>query len=395
LFARYHDRARMEPLFFVPEDEAEVLGSAAGAEHLRHFAELGYEVFMAPNFGTREEKLLAVARMIHRARADLMVTDAALASFEHCFIVSLRPAPFVVGFVQGPPPQFAPPALDWGIAWSKHPLLDCIVSCAHVEMEFDLIAAAEVLPHERSEFDIPDDAVIAASAGRSVKFQERAFWEAIIDLLRKYPKLYYLAVGVEERQIPFLTSILSSEIRSRIRFFSWRGKDYLRVMRLADIAIDTFPSGGGGTLCDPMALGIPVVTFKNNYFNHYDQTDWSPAEEFINLPERIIDRDDFDQMKQVIGRMIEDPNYRRDVAERGTEFIWKTRSHPDRTVHNCEQLYFRFLGRDPSNTLIDPCSAEIEKLGRSVRRAPAWLAPPARQLRRVLQRGIRVLDRLA
>jgi glycosyltransferase involved in cell wall biosynthesis len=395
LFARYHDHARVKPMFFVPESESEVLASEAGRQHLSQFKELGYEVFMAPDFGSKEEKLLAVGRMIHDARAHLLVTDAVLAGFEHYFVASLRPAPFVVGFVQGPPPQFAPPGLDWGIAWSKHPLIDCLIDCSHVEMEFDLTPPSEVIPHQRSEFNIPDDAIVAASSGRYVKFQDRGFWEAIIDLLGKHPHLYYLTVGVEEHQVPFLSSMLSDELRSRLRFFTWRGKEYLRLMRLVDLVIDTYPSGGGGTLCDPMALGIPVVSFKNNYLKQYDQTDWSPAEEFINLPERIVDRGDFVQLKQVVSRIVDDPDYRRRLAEGDKEFIWETRSHPERTVRNCEEIYFRLVGESSTEAPTDSVAVEIEKLNRPRRRAPFWLAAPARQLRRGLRFGIRVLDRFA
>src|SRR5215213_5071274 len=37
LFARYHDRSRFEPVFFVPESESAVLASEAGREHVRLF----------------------------------------------------------------------------------------------------------------------------------------------------------------------------------------------------------------------------------------------------------------------------------------------------------------------------------------------------------------------
>ncbi len=398
LYARYHDRARVEPMFFVPESESAVLASASGPEFLRLFESHGCKVVMAPNVGDAGDRLFAVARAIYDARPDILVTSAALADFNHYFITSLRPAPFVVGFVQGPPPQFAPPILDWGIAWSKHPLIDCLVSCSHVEMEFDLIARSEVTPYERRELDIPEDALVAATAGRHVKFQEPKFWKAVIDLLQEHPQLYYLAVGAEESQVPFLPSMLSPELRSRIRFMGWRGDEYLRGICLVDIVIDTFPSGGGGTLCDSMALGVPVVAFENNYMKQYDQTDWSPAQEFIGLPERIVPRGDFDELKRVVSRMIDDAEYRRDVARRGQDYIWETRSHPERVVRNCEEAYFRLLENLSGNVSTNPHEAEIEELSRRLTRpqvVPNWVAWPVRQLKRALRFGERVLDRVA
>src|SRR6185295_8210154 len=161
------------------------------------------------------------------AGPDVLVTSAALASFEHYFIASLRPAPVVIGLVQGPPQQFAPPLLDWGIAWSKRPLMDSPVDCSPFAMAHYLPKRSDIVPHKRSELEVPEDACVLVTAGRHVKFQEPKFWQAMIDVLSDHPESYYLVLGVEESQIPFLPSMLSAEIRSRIRFLAWRSDDYL------------------------------------------------------------------------------------------------------------------------------------------------------------------------
>lgn len=396
LFARHHDRSRFEPMFFTPEPRRVALESGAGPEHARLFEQEGYRVVAAPDVGTTEEQLRDVARAIADARPDLLVTDAALAEFQHYYIASLRPAPFVVGRVQGPPEQFAPPSFDWGLAWSKHPHMDSPVSCTLTVMELELPDRGQIVPYDRAELGFPGDALVMATAGRSVKFQEPAVWRAVIELLEEHPRLCYLAMGVEESQIPFLPDMLTPELRPRIRFLGWRGSDYRRGLCMADVLLDTFPSGGGAVLSDAMALGLPVVTFRNNYMRRYDQTDWSPAEEFIQT-DTVVERGDFAQMKRVVTRLLGDEQYRREVGQSMQEHVRLTRGDPVRSVRRCEDAYVRILEQLTSgDTAPDALAAEVEALSARRRRTrPEWVAGGARQLKRVLRFGLRVLDRVA
>jgi hypothetical protein len=379
LFARFHDRSRVDPVFFVPESENSVVESAVGREHLELFKSYGCEVRM-PKETAFEKRLLAVGKMINDVRPDVLITSAALADFEHYFITSLRPAPWIIGLVQGPPQQFSPLNLDWGVAWSKHPLIDTPVSCSLIDFELEFPERNGLVPYGRHEVGIPESALVMASAGRCVKFQEPEFWQAIFDLLADHPQTYYLALGVEESQVPFLSSMLTAEIRSRIRFVGWQGKEYLRSLCLADIFIDTFPSGGGVTLIDAIALGIPALAFKNDYLRAYDQTDWSPAEEFV-MPEIVAPHGNFAEMKRMATRLIENEEYRRDIALRCQEQLRQRRSNPERAVRACEDIYLRVLERELS-------------AGKS-RTASRWIAGPVRQLTKVLRRGERMLDRIA
>jgi len=393
LFARYHDRSRFEPIFFVPESESTVLASEAGREHVRLFESHGCRVITAPDRGMTHEQLRAVARKIYEIRSDVLVTSAALTQFQHYYITSLRPAPFVVGLVQGPPPQFAPPDLDGALAWSKHLLIDCPVTCLWVPVRGDLPERDKITPYERHELGIPDHALVVASAGRYVKFQEPGFWRAVVDLLHEFPHMYYLAMGPDESQIPFLPAVLTQESKKRIRFLSWRGDSYLRALCLADVLIDTFPSGGGATLLDPLALGIPCVSFENDYMRRFDQANWSLADEFIKIPALVVPRWDFERMKRLVGRLLADEKYRSEVARRSQEYVLETRTNPRLSVRECEDAYLRFIERRLSgNTPVDARRAEVEKFTRP---APRWVARAALELKRALRFGVRVLDRVA
>lgn len=399
LFARYHDRSRIEPMFFAPESGRAVMASEAGREHVRLFEQEGYRLATAPDMNVAAERLRAVARAIAAARPDVLVTSAALAEFQHYFVAAMRPAPFIVGHVQGPPPQFAPPLLDYGMAWSKHPLIDSPTGCPWVPLRGDLPERDKITPHERGELGLPDDAFVVTTSGRHVKFQEPAYWRAVVDLLRQFPRMHYLPLGVEEAQLPFLPPLLPDEVQPRIHFLSWRGDSYLRALCLADLFIDTFPSGGGGTLLDALALGIPAVSFENNYMRLYDQTDWSLADEFIRVPELIVPRGDFEQLKRVVARLVTDDDYRRDVARRSQEYVLETRTNPPRSIRDCEDIYFRFLEqRLTGAAAADPRAGEVAALGRAAagrRPPPRWVASAAYQIKRVLRYGVRQLDRVA
>jgi len=393
--ARFHDRSRIEPFFFVPEPEPEVFASEAGREHLRLFESYGHRVRI-PKGSTAKNILLDVARQIHDIDADILVTDAALASFSHYFITSLRPAPITVALVQGGPAQFAPPGMDWGISWSKHPLLDTPFDCSLTVLE--LVPERVDFPdYAKQNLDIPENAIVLATAGRHHKFQEPAHWQAILDLLEEHSSAYYLAIGPQESQVPFLTPMLRADLRARIRFVEWRGSDYSRALSLTDIFIDTFPSGGGVVVTDSMALGIPIVSFRNNYMRIYDQTDWSPAEELSNASELIVPRGDFDQMKRVVGRLIKDPAYRAEIGRRTRSHMDETQSNPERMTRNCEDIYFRAIAEKSSGNIRKERSADQEQFKQKPDRAhmaPQFVVNIARQLERPLRLAERMLDRI-
>jgi len=343
LFAKHHDRERVDVTFFVPESECTVLGSPDGEKIRDRFRDFGYELRMAPELRDTGKRLLEVARNIYKTKPDVMIVSAALAEFEHYFIAALKPAPITIGLVQGPPQQFAPPMLDWGIAWNKRPLMDAPVNCFAVHMEEDLPNRSAIEALDRAELNIPADACVLASAGRHFKFQDRQFWQAVAELLAENREAWFLALGVEQDQLPFLSELLTDEVRGRMRFIGWRGSDYLRVLCSADIFLDTFPSGGGGVLVDAMALGVPVVSFRDDYLKLYDQTDWSPAEEIFDIPELIVERRDFGAMQRVVTKLIRDPEYRRTLGDRAQAYMLAHKGTPARAVRSCENLYFQIV----------------------------------------------------
>jgi len=394
LYARYHDRSRVEPIFFVPESERAVMESEVGRQHTKLFEEAGCKLATAPNLSTVHEQLLALARTIHDACPDVLVSTAALAHFEHYYITALRPAPFMVCWVVGPPPQLAPPTLDWGIAWSTHPLIDCPLNCSLLNMELELPQRDRIAAHTRQDLDIPEEAIIVATAGRHVKFQEPGFWRAVIDLLEEHPQLYYLAMGLDEPQVPFITPMLSPDTRKRLRFLAWRGDDYMKNLCLADFFIDTHPSGGGTVIEDATALGIPAILFEQDFMRIFDQVNWSPADDLFDIRDMVVPRGDYAAMKRMASRMIDDVEFRNRIAAYCHEYIHRTRGNPERAVHQFEDIIARVLKEAADGDIAkDELEAEVRDLaGR--RNVPVSVGRAARWLKRAMRYGERVLDRV-
>ncbi len=353
LMARLHDKSRFEITFFTPEPERVIAIAAQGKDHIKQFESFGCKLVSAPDLESEEEILLGIGRRIYEARPHILVTSAALADFRHYFVAALRPAPVMIGLVQGPPPQFAAPLLDWCIAWSKHPLMDSPVGCSLVELRLPYSGPQADSAYSRNELELPEDATVLISGGRYTKFQEADYWTAIIDVLSRHANTYYLVVGPREDQIPFLNSILPPEVKSRVRCLGWR-EDFQKILPCADILIDTYPSGGGQVLVQAFSSGLPIVSYQNDYMKLYDQTNWNPVEDFIADSEIIVPRGDFQQFKEIVSKLIEDKQYRRLVAER-CQAQYAGRINAEESIRQCEDIYVRVLDRVmQSQTPSDP-----------------------------------------
>lgn len=342
IFAKYHDKSGFEVAFFVPESEKAILDWPQATDNIKRIREHDCHVVVAPNSMNDSERLLEVGAQIYNYQPDLLITSALLANLSQYFITCLHPAPVTIGFVQGPPPQFVSPNLDWSIAWVKQPLIDSPCDCSLVGLEFNLPNPSVLTFYRKQQFKIPDDGIVMMSGGRYPKFQDLNFWKTILKVLSSYPNAYYIAVGINENDIPFVDTLITSNIKERIRFLGWR-EDYLEILGLADIVIDTFPSGGGVLLMDAMAFGIPVITFKNNYMRLFDQTDWSPGEEIISIPDLIVERGKFIHLENLLSKLIDEREFRSQMADQCKKQALLKRGNPDRMVRKCEDIYLKVL----------------------------------------------------
>lgn len=340
--ARFHDKSCFEIMFFAPESYNAVLSSSQGSDWLSKFKALGYDIVTGTNENPNDptHALLSVGKQIYDARPDMLVTSAVLADFSHYFIMCLRPAPIIIGLVQGPLPLFAPPKLDWCIAWSKQPLMDTPVNCSLVELKMAWPQRNEIKAYDRSELRIPDDACVLMSGARPQKFQHLEHWQAISDLLLRHENAYYVVAGVNDEQIPFLNSVLPESIKSRVLLLGWR-KDFLELLSCADIVIDTYPAGSGQVLVQAMSFGLPIVGHQNDHMKLYDPCDWSPIEQFITDSDMIVPRGDFVRLKNVVSELIDNVDYRLKIGKRLRALTLE--GGPAEGVKQCEEIYMKVL----------------------------------------------------
>ena len=340
-FAKFHDPSIFDVTFFVPDQATSVLERKEAVEYIREIESSGWKVVLAPDSFSELKSLHEFARSIYETRPDILVTNAALADFRHFYITALRPAPLVVGLCQGPPPQFVAPSFDWSISWTRHPMMDCPTNCTLVNGAVALPERTISTKEAKSRFGIPENDLVIMSCGRPFKFQNQDMWSSILNVLRAHPHTHYVVVGFETPP-SFLKQLVTPDIAGRVRIIG-RVTDFLSVLSMADVVVDTYPSGGGMTVVDAMAIGIPVVSFKNDYLRTFSQTDWSPAEEFMGVPELLVDRGDFAQLGNLLNKLLTDHEYRNEVSRLCKERIHETSGDPVRMVRDCEKVYLNVM----------------------------------------------------
>jgi glycosyltransferase involved in cell wall biosynthesis len=351
MLARYHRKDRFEITFFIPDPQRIVNKSKQASETVRQLRGYGCDVIVSPNGSDLAKRLRAVASQIFDYQPDILITSALLAELEHYFIASLQPAPLIVGLIQGPPQQFAAPDMDWGISWSKHPLLDAPCNASLVHIGLDLPKRESITPYSKRDLHIPDQCRVMMSGGRHVKFQNPDFWKAILEILSRHTDLYYVVFGASKEQVPFLETLLTPALSQRVVLLGWR-EDCMNILCLADVLIDTYPSGGGHVLVDAMALGIPFVSFENNYMKNYDQADWSVADEFVSMPELIVTRGDFEKFKDTVSRLLDDDAYRDRMGDLCREQIEKSMGNPEEGVRRYENTLMQILQKNPNSRAV-------------------------------------------
>jgi glycosyltransferase involved in cell wall biosynthesis len=163
----------------------------------------------------------------------------------------------------------------------------------------------------------------------------------VLGVLDRHANAVYLVLGIDEFP-PFFPELASGSARRRVLKLGWQS-DYLNVLGIADVVVDTFPSGGGIVNLDAAALSIPVVSYRHDYFRRYDQMDWSPGAELLPVDELLAPRGRFDRLQSVLSSLAEDPALRRKLGDQCRRIARKTRGSPARYVRRCESVYRKVL----------------------------------------------------
>lgn len=338
LFAEYYNKENYVTAFFSLDTADEISDSQQGKIHLETLKKLNVDLFTPECLKDRVEKIISLANKIYDYNPDLIVSDVALRDFDH-YLFSLVVSNYKqLCFNQGPPPQFIPPHVNWNISWTKHPLIDSPVDGSLIPLEFESFAVDKITSKTKSELNVPEDSVLIVAAGRTQKFQNTDFWNCVGKILKQSKNAHLIVVGMLKENAPDFSSFVDSDSHNRIRFFGWQS-DYLQIMKSADLVLDTFPSGGGVVIIDAMVMSKPVLFFSNDYMHEYDQTNWSPAEELVVIPELTVPRDNLDEYIKRAVDIINNKELRIELGVKCGNNIRSHKGNPSRMVRRCEEIY--------------------------------------------------------
>jgi hypothetical protein len=193
----------------------------------------------------------------------------------------------------------------------------------------------------RQSLGLPADSIVIVSAGRSSKFMNVEFWTAIFSVLHSCENAYFVVIGLSSAP-NFLPEILPPDLEHRVKLLGWLD-GYQSFLKIADIFVDTFPSGGGVVVLEAMACNIPVITFREDYSSHYTQMNWNPAAEMIPVEELILPRYNFAVLKIKLTELIVNGDLRIELGSLCGQEARVHRGNPSRSVKKCEIFLKKFL----------------------------------------------------
>lgn len=160
------------------------------------------------------------------------------------------------------------------------------------------VASYDPLPKklpERKTYGLPKDAIVYCSFFSSYKLT-RAHFETWISILKRVPKSvlwvrhtyddsskrlksYLEKAGVDPNRLIFATFVPMTEHMSRLR--------------LADIALDTWPYNGGATTSNALYAGVPVIAIQGTHYTSRMSTSMLTYLEMTELvtknPKKYVD----------------------------------------------------------------------------------------------------------
>jgi hypothetical protein len=342
--AEFIDKSRFETVFVIP---ATIMSDEVHKKFIDHLEKFNCTVI------TSDEKndlsrALDIAAKINSFKPDIIFNSASIADFWSYFIALLFPGKINVASLTGPPPLYVSPIHDCAITPGQHLKIDCLTDCKFVNMELPMPVKEDHLFLGRKSFQIPDDSIVIVSGGRASKFQHPLYWKAVVEILLEQSNAYLIVVGVLKHELLFLHSLVSQEIESRMIFLQSRA-DYLSIYAMADFAIDTFPQSGGIMIMEIMALGLPIVSFENDFTKLYDQVNNSLAWEYCSIPELIVNRYNFNEFKTVSLNLMQDKAFRVKMALKCKEKAHANHGNSQRMVKRYEEIFMELIKKKLQN----------------------------------------------
>ncbi len=175
-------------------------------------------------------------------------------------------------------------------------------------------------PHSRSEFNVPEDAILMITAAREMRYSQPRFWVEVAKILKRNPNLYYIPLGLSKIG-DFLGHDKSLE--KRVKTVGYR-TDVMEFMGMADFYLDMFPTGTGSSVIEAMQAGLPVILFEQNYGTRYAIGAETVSSVWVKERDLIVPHGDLRTWHQNVDRIVKDKEWRELMSRKMKEHSIET-----------------------------------------------------------------------
>lgn len=313
-YARHHDPKRVEARFYSFLTREEVLKTNPGFERIE--AELAARGQVLTYVGDTSGPYGRAASVAAAMRKDGI--DAALLNYglyNNFILACLRPAPLVATIDFGDPQQYTAIPMDVNFTRFEHFKMESMCRAEELGLYFPRAVPDRSEAYARAELGFTEDQPVVICCGATYKFANPRFWGTIIMAQGIERRGFYVFVGITEEDLP--DGVKDKLDLARCRFLGFR-TDFSRILPAADILLDTFPMGGGHTLLEAMAHGIPCVMLAHDFKRLFDKRyNYFPYATLPYIRDLTVPAERLDQVALTLINLIRSPDERARFGQAG------------------------------------------------------------------------------
>jgi glycosyltransferase involved in cell wall biosynthesis len=272
------------------------------------------------------EWLPKIKMMLHSLRSidcDFLLLNTPYVTPYYHLLALCRPARKTIKFVS----QGGGRESGVDIAWSSMDglLIDEVQEAKYIGPAYVIPASKKWRARPRRPGELK-----AVAVGRPTKFMNNhGYWRAMRLALEAIPNLGIDFIGVEAKEVRHVTGRLPS----RARFLGFQ-TNVVDLLPQYDVLVDTWPGGGGSTIREASAVGVPVISVRADLYEHYDARAklHVGCNEFVH-PELLLPTPDAARLVEVLRRLADDPDYHRRVAQEAAQIPVLS---PERAIRELE-----------------------------------------------------------